>query len=237
MNKIWKVSKYQLRDLRLAMLIYYTIIALITLTMVISYIKVSQQPNANMSFGGFGFSSVIFLFISGLNCFKLNFKFMQANNISRKRFFIANTITLTLAAAFMAIIDVILNEVIILLIPYEGMFEQLYRLNNMFADFMWSFALLAFMASLGWLITMLYYKCNSIMKIAVSLSPIFVSILITMLNKITNGAITKAILNFFTAALGFSNNNPYAAVVSFTVGFAGAIGICYLLIRRMSIKD
>ena len=234
MNSTLKVTKCQLRDIKKTIIIFYTIIVAITvIAMIIT--RVNSQTKVEMSFGGFGISTVIFIFISGLNCFRLNFMFMQANNISRKRFFYANIITLISVAAFMAIIDVILNNILQLALPYKSMFEQLYRKNFFFADFLWSFAFYAFAAILGWLITMIYYRCNKLMKTIVSIMPVLLMILLGIID--TKGIIGKAIIEFLGTALGFSNNfNSYMAVLSFVIGTIGLAALSFLLIRKMPIR-
>ena len=237
MNNILKVSKYQLLDFKKAMIIYYAIILAISAAMIILYLTFIDSSDTNVNFGGFGTSALIFMFISGLNCFKSNFKFMQANNVSRKRFFLANILTLLSASAFMALIDMALSNVLNKVIPYESVFEQIYQKYFVFADFTWSLALFAFAASLGWFITMLYYKCSKLMKTIVSLSPIFIIAIIITLSSLTNGAVGRGILKFFTVTLGLTNNNSYIAVLSFFAGFAAMLALCWLMLRRMAIKE
>ncbi len=237
MNNILKVSKYQLRDFKAAMIIYYGIILAISAIIIISYFTFVSNPDGNGHFSGFGSSALIFMFISGLNCFKSNFKFMQANNVSRKRFFLANIVTLILVSAFMALLNSVLSNVLSRIIPYRDIFEQIYQKHFILADLTWFFSLFTFATSLGWFITMLYYKCNSLMKTIVSLSPIFVIALIITLNYITDGASTRGISRFFTSTLGLTNNNPYIAVLSFLTGFVVMTALSWLLLRRMPIKE
>jgi hypothetical protein len=237
MNNTLKVSKYLFNDLKKGMIIFYSIIVAIAMLMIAIYAYVTAQGGGETNFGGFGFSSLIFLFVSGLNMFKPNFKFLQANNISRKRFYSANIITLITISAFMALIDTIITRVLNLIVPYENLVEQIYINNFFFSNFMWSFALFALAASTGWFITMLYYKCNKLMKTVISLVPVLIVILLAMLNNLTEGALAIAIAKFLTAALGLNNHNLYMAVLSFFILTAGTFGLCYLLIRRMTIKD
>lgn len=237
MNNTLKVSKYLFRDFGKAMLIFYSIILAVAILLVALYVYVISQEDGKASFGGFGFSAFIFLFVSGLNCFKANFKFLQANNISRKRFYFANIITLLSISAFMALIDTAMTYSMKLIVPYENILEQLYKNNFFFANFIWSFALFALAASTGWFITMLYYRCDKLMKTITSFAPVLIVILLIMLNNLTKGVMGIAIIKFLTVALGFNNNNPYMAVLSFFIASAGAFGLCYLLIRRITIKE
>ncbi|OGO76853.1 MAG: hypothetical protein A2Y23_08160 [Clostridiales bacterium GWB2_37_7] len=237
MNNTLKVSKYLFHDFKKAMMIFYAIIFSIAIILVFLNLKLVSQEISRARFGGFGFTVFIFLFVSGLNCFKTSFRFMQANNISRKRFYYANIITLVTISAFMALIDTTMTNVIKLMLPYNSLLEQLYKNDFFFSNFIWSFALFTLAASAGWCITMLYYKCGKLMKTVVSLAPVLIIILLAMLNNLVKGAIGTAIIKFLTVALGFNNNNPYMAVFSFLIASAGAFGLCYLLIQRMPIKE
>ena len=237
MNNILKVSKYLLSDYKNALLIFYGIVMGIVTLLTFTYLELARNGDGKVSFSGFGFSAFIFLFVSGLNCFKVNFKFLQANNISRKRFYYANIITLISISAFMALIDTTMTKILKLIMPYESMIEQLYKNDLFFTSFMWSFALFALVASTGWCITMLYYRCDKLMKTIISFAPVLILILFFMINNLTKGAIGMAIIKFLTVALGFTNNNPYMAVLTFFIATALALGLCYLLIRRITIKD
>lgn len=237
MNNTWKVSKFLFQDYKKSMQIFYAILSAITIFLVMLNLRILEQSDAKASFSGFGFAALIFLFVSGLNCFTINFKFLQANNISRKSFYYANLITLILVSGFMAFIDNTMTVVLRNILPYSSLFEQIFNRNDFFADFMWSFSLFVFAVSTGWFITMLYYKCNNLMKTVISVLPVLLIILLAMLNNLVNGVIGAAIIKFLAVALGFTSNNPYMAVLSFFIASAIAFGLCYLLIRRITIKD
>jgi hypothetical protein len=237
MNNTLRVSKYLFRDFKKGMLIFYGIILTIVVFLAFLYFYVIDQDAGKVHFGGFGFSAFIFIFVSALNSFKANFRFLQANNISRKKYYIANIITLISIAAFMALIDTAITNIIKFMMPYESVVEQLYKNDFIFTNFMWSFTLLILAASTGWGITMLYYRCDNLIKTIISLAPALLVVLLIMLNNLVHGAIGIAIIKFFTVALGFNNNNPFMAALSFFIASAGAFGLCYLLIRRITIKD
>ena len=238
MNNILKVIKYQLRDFRIGLIIFYGIISAIVVMVTISFKNLSNNPNVSVTFSGFGMATVIFIFIVGLSCFRDSFKFMQANNVSRKSFFIGNRITLISVAALMAIVEAILDNTLRHLFPYKGLFQQLYRSNSSVADFLWSFGLYAFFISLGWFITMVYYRSNKLMKTVVSLIPVFIIILLVVINNLTGGALGQGLVSLSASALGFNNGfNAYIAVLSFWVATAVLLGVGFLLIRRMPVKE
>jgi hypothetical protein len=238
MNNTLKVTKYQLHDFKKGLMIYYSIILTIALFMIYLYTNVVRPAGGEMmNFSGFGFSAAIFLFVAGLNGFKINFKFMQANNISRKRFYMAMIITLITAAAFMAVVDVAINHIFKLFMPYNGLYEGLYKNDSFIGDFIWSFALFTLVGNAGWFITMLYYKCGTLMKTVISLAPVLLVFILVLIDRLVEGAVAKGIVEFLTWSLGFTTNNSYLAAMNFLIGAAGEIALSYLLIRRISIRD
>jgi hypothetical protein len=235
MNNILKVTKYQLSDLVKSLIIFYTIILLIDLFIGISIS--TNRSNVAVHYGGVEIAALIYIFIAGLNCFRSNFLFLQANNVSRKRFYYANIITLVSASAFMALFDIVIGCILKLSISYQGVFEQFYKKNIPFEDFLWSFSLFVFAASLGWLITMLYYRSGNLMKTIISLIPIFIVILLSVIDNRVNGTIGKAIVDFLGNSLGFNYNyNAYIAVFSFSLSALFIFALCFLLIRKAAIK-
>lgn len=234
MNNFFKVFKYQIHDFWKAVIIFYSIIVsiLFAITALVS------KNTENVSFGGFEIVTAIFLFVAGLNCFKANFKFMLANNVSRKGFYLGNTIALISVAAFMALLDAILNIVVGLNLPYESVVMQLYKNNSFFAGFLWSFGLYSLFVCLGWLITMLYYSCNKLMKTVISIIPILVIALFQYTNWISGGLEGRAVADFLNKAMGFAyNNNVYVGALSLFIGAAAIALICFLPLRNAIAKD
>ena len=234
MNNIFKVIKYQIHDFWKAVIIFYFIIILITFA-VTAMVSVNAE---NISFGGLEMATAIFLFVAGLNCFKSNFKFMLANNVSRKGFYIGNTIALVSVSAFMALTDAILNNVLNLNTPYEGVVMQLYGNNSFFAGLLWCFGLYTLAVCFGWFVTMLYYRCNSIMKIVVSFLPILSLNILYHIDEISGGLAGRAVANLLSKSMGFAyNNNVYIGALSLIIGAAEIILICFLPLRNAIAKD
>lgn len=189
--------------------------------------------------GGFGMTTAIFIFIAGLNCFKINFKFSRANNVSRKNFYYGTILALLILAALLAVIDTILSGILstTLNISYVSLHEQLYGFSSPLAEFIWSFGLYTLFVNLGWLITMIYYRSNVLIKVVVSISPIIFVIFFQFLNEMVNGVLGRAVFDFFNYAFGFYyNNNSLIGGVSFIIGSILVIAFCYLLIPRAPIK-
>jgi len=230
MKNILKVTKYQLRDFRNSVIIYYAVILALGVTMTVSIINNQSTGESNITGGSF-----VFLFILGLNCFKANYKFLQANNITRKMFYLGNILAITSTGAIMAALDTGLGRFSVM----GSIFEQVYvDQQNIFGEFMWSFALLIFVACLGWLITMIYYRSNSIVKILVSISPVFFIMIFVYISRVTNGSFAIKIFDFFMRTMGLTNGQNYL-IGMFTFLVAAAI-VClpiFMLTIKAPIKD
>jgi hypothetical protein len=237
MNTTIKASRYLFNDFKKGMLIYYSIIAAVILIMMYAFAQVSPETRAEIQFSGFGFSTFIFMFVSGLNIFKINFKFLMANNIPRNRFYKATMITLVFASAVMAVIDAVLSRLLKQIIPYDGLVEQIYGSQLFMSDFMLSFTIFLMAASAGWFFTMLYYRSNKIMKTVICIAPASLFMILVFVSKMTGGALAVAIIRFLTAALGFNTMNPLVAAGSFAIASVIALALSYLTLRRMTIKD
>lgn len=235
MNGILKVTRFQLRDSRNAVAIFYAVIlGLLSLVAMVAL----RSPGSNSSVGGLGLSSVVFIFILGLNCFTSAFRFMQANGVSRKRFFFATVLALVIIAIFMSVVDIILGLAIGTLVRYSGVVEQLYGISSLIPELTFNTALAVFAAMAGWMISMIYYRSNKLQKVLVSLSPLFALTIFIYLNRYTAGALGTAIVRFLGTALGFfSGPSPYVAMLSFSIGAAITAGLCFLLIRNAPVKD
>lgn len=235
MGSILKVTKYQLRDYKKTLITFYGIMSAIVLLVVLNKI-INSKGEGN--FSGLGVATLIFIFVSGISSFKTNFYFLQANNVSRKRFYLANILSLISLAVFMAVIEELVNRAFANVNLYSDIFKEIYGNNFIIASFLWSLAFYIFEASLGWVIGMIYYKCNRLMKTVVSLIPVFLWIIIGIIDNMTDLGIGKAIYNFAKVALGLTNNiNSYTAVLSFTIGAIVLFTISFLLIRKIPIKD
>jgi len=235
MNGILKVARFQLRDQRNAIVIFYGIIISLATMAVIA---MRRDTTGNSSIGGLGLTSVIFIFILGLNCFTTAFKFMQANNVSRRRFFIANVLALSAISLFLALVDTTLGSILSRVVTYSGMTEQLYGTVSVVPEILWSFTFATLAAHVGWLISMIYYRSNKLQKIVVSLSPLVALMAGLYFNRRTAGAFGTSITRFLGTVLGLLNGrNPYIASLSFAVASAITAGLCFMLVRRAPVKD
>jgi len=241
----YKLAKYNIKSSLKSIIIYYLIF-----TGAITGIEmVSKFSGGNGHTSGLEFSSIIFLFVVGLNSFKEDFYFAQANNISRVDYFKAKAITILPIGLVMSILDVIINRVHNLFAASPTMYDMSY--NNFFdgplnmevwtqnnsigtlvgtVTFLFAFYIAAF--GIGLLITMIYYRCNKIMTILVSLSPLaFLAIL-----GILSPEFSEKLGSFIDTILGISTKNSYMAVMTFICLFIISMGFVYMLVKKAVVK-
>lgn len=228
MNKTFKVIKFQLRDTLIPLAIFYG--ALLLLTTLMS-MQINVQNGSNRV-TGLEFASVIFIFIAGLNCFKTNFKFLQFFHVSRRTFYFASALSLLAVAAGMTIIDTILGKLFALILPYHTLFETAYGQSGFLYPIVWEFALLTMFAVGGWFITMLYYRSNKILKLVISLSPIYVPLLFRLANPFMD-----EVMKVLAFLFGFSHSPSWINVLGMTITVLIVLGLNFLLIRRAPVKN
>lgn len=232
-----KVSKYIISVFIGAMKYFYIIMTLLIL--IFFYLSTKLPPDGDIYFGGTGFSSVIFIFILGLSFFKSEFNFLQANNITRNNFFKATCISVAISALINAILGTILTQIAFMLMPgiYSDWVEGIYKTNDIFASIAWSFALYMTVMICGWIISMIYYRANKIMKIIVSFIPFVLILLTSAADNSVSGAISNSIGRAFMFIFSLNTLNPYTAALNMIIVSAVLSVFAYLLIRRMELKQ
>ena len=232
MHRIHSVAKYQIADNRNGVLVYYAVLIGIALIMVATP---SWDSTGSTSLSGV--SSMIFIFVVGLNCFRSSFLFCQANNISRRSFYFATILSLLALAVILSLCDLVLDTVMSRYPFYAGFFELVYTASG-FVKILWTTALFTFSASLGWMITMIFYRANTWVKVLVSISPIAAITLAGYLHQRTGGAFGYALVNLLDKALGFSSEtpNPYPAIVTFALASLVIWAVNYLLMHKAPVR-
>ena len=97
-----------------------------------------------------------------------------------------------------------------------------------------------FMAmSIGYLITVVFYRMNKLGKLAVGagLPVLFLIILPTLDAMLFKGLITENVLNFLFRVLGLTVGNPMYAVASFFVVAAIMLTASWLIMRRTPLHE
>jgi len=244
----YKLVKYNVKNSIKSIIIYYCIIISIIVGMALM----------NKFSGGYGYtsgtetSSIIFLFVLGLNFFKENFYFAQANNISRVEYFKAAAIAILQIGLSMAILDVIINRIYNIFGINPTMYDMIYNrffsldtnrelwiqsnsMQTLFGTVSLLFALYIVALAIGMFITLIYYKCNKIMKLVVSLGPIAIIAILVNISK-NYPKFSEEAVTFIGNILGLSTSNAYMAVITFICMFTIIMSFVYLLVRKAVVK-
>lgn len=253
--KSLKLAKFHIRMMLPSTMIYYMFFI-----MAITFLAATNSNSGqNFSSSGLEFSTVIFLFVMGLNAFKENFNFAQANNLSRKTFWGGLVLAILPIAFLMSTIDLVLNRIYNVFVPsptnYDmfyssyrdtGVFdwntmqyvwEQSNSLSTLFSTVLWQFAAYVFFTLLGIVITMIYFRSNNLLKIIVSLTPVAFIILLRSFIGFLPGTWVRSMATFLPAAFGWESRNPYMAVLTFLLISVFLSGCFYLLLRRAEARE
>ena len=247
--KSLKVAKMNMEGITKSAIIYYCIFIFIIITMTV----INTVGNVTMS--GIEVSTVIFLFVCGLNSFKSNFYFAKSNGISRKTFIKGLLISSIPIALVMSIIDIIINRINNIFIKnptlydvsygnllgdvgrvYEGSWVQSNSLATIFNTILFQFSLCLLAYVVGIVINMIYYRSNKYVKVLVSVIPV-AFIMFSGNFSIRNSGLTIRVKEFFDYIFGFNPVNVFACVSTFLVLTVVLWGIAFLLIRKAVIKE
>ncbi len=242
--KLKQVFNYQLYDARTAVTIFYGVI----LSINIFFTSVLTVHGGEVEFGGMESSTVVFLFIAGLNSFKGPFRFFLANGVSRKTQFWGFILSVPALAGIMALADSLIALLLSRVASYESMYAQLY--GSWYAagpgalfwleKLVWSVLLSSAAMMVGFCITLLYYRMSKLAVVMVSVFvPVFFVVVLPYIDyRLAGGRISSAIFSFLQRVTGFASTpNPYIFMLFCVVASALAGLGSWMLMRRAVIKE
>ena len=251
-NKSFKIAKMNINDMVKPIIIFYLIIIA-----VVTFTTIQNITNFNDNFhivnSGLELATVIFLFVCGLNSFKENFYFAKSNNISRKSFIIGVIESIFPIAVVMAVIDVMINRITNIFVQMPTIYDILYTSTgadrvgiynewiqgNSFLTIINTFLLLlalyCFAYVLGVVINMIYFRCNTIMKVVVSIIPIAL-LNIAGVIELNNRYFFPSVYEGIRKVFGIATNNVYLAFLSLILIVMVLTGISFLLIKKAEVK-
>lgn len=244
-----KVAKYQILSSIGAIRIYYLIY--LSVIMLISASIVTSDGRATSS--GLDFSTMIFLFVMGLNSFKSNFFMSQANNVSRKSFFRGLIVGVFPITFVVSLIDLIINRAQNVFAKCATTYDMIYGnyrnmqsymnwtqsndIKTLFGTLIWQFAIYSAIFIMGILISLCYYRSNKIVKVIISVIPALIIGFSYNINNTFISIFNINIAGIIPAAFGWHSQNPYIAVFSLSVLMLVFSMSIYLLTKRAIIKD
>ena len=228
MNKSLKIAKINTNDMIKPIIIFYCIVVaslILNLALVNSNIHLMTKE--------LELATAIFLFVCGLNSFKENFYFAQGNNISRKSFVKGVIGSIFPIAIVMSIIDIVINRVVNIFTEMPTIYDMIcgsystaWVQDNsilvIFNSVLICFILYCLAYVLGLAISMLYFRCNTIMKILVSVIGIMILNLLSFV--------------FDTPIFETQFGNFYIGLLSDIGIFIFLVGIIFLLVKNAEVK-
>lgn len=216
MYVILKFTKYQLSFVKFALPIWY-------LSSMVTPLLPKLTGGQIATTGG----STLVLFILCVMLFQTSFSFSQANNISRRSFFYSTLLSLVSLAGMVTVIDALFVKII------NDTFSFFYPPS--IAKFPWNFAFALLVGGLGWMITLMYYRSNTVTKVMISLIPVVTPIVwFFWLKEETRGFLQT----LFAKAMGFGGSvpNPYPGILTLLLLSACVSSITALLMYKITVK-
>lgn len=237
--------KYQFEDSKKAIIIYYCILLAVMILLSAGFSLISIRGNAQ--FNGIELSTMIFMFIAGLNSFKEPFLMLSQNGVSRQSMFVSHIFVMLCIAFIMAVIDQLLLLGLNLLSAnnpnftsrslYELVFHNisksafLLQLNILWYNFLMYISVFAF----GYMLTVLFYRLNKAGKIAVGVGvPVSLLIVLPALDSMLFDSSISRALSSLTSFI--YSTVPLWAMVSYASSFILFNFIAWLLMRKAAIR-
>ncbi len=238
--------RYQLMEYKKSVMIYYLVLALVFLFFGVM-ISVGEDSGF-VSTGGIEISSVIFLFVVGLNSFKETFLMLMQNGISRKTMFLSRIAAMGVLCTVMMVIDRFVVGIITPLannstsFRISGMYEQMFYNRAKDLNFVQKnlegviFTLCFYIASMavGYFITTAYYRMNKAVKLAVSVGvPVGLFFVLPIVDATIAKGKFSEFLNFLAGdVFGMNKELPFRFTISCIVSACIFFGLSWLLIRK-----
>jgi len=243
--RIKAIVKYYLTEIKTAVVMFYLIMAAVTI--LISYSINVTTGDGDSFVGGGEMASLIFLFVVGLSSFKQNFLFLSTNNVPRRLQFKGFLLSALILCGAMAFVDTSYSNIVAQFMDYRSAFYQVYGewtlqafvLLKIAVNFFFNLVLYLLSYLGGYFITNLYFRMNKMLKIIVSIGvpAIFTIILPALESAVTKGRIFRFIGDVLLILGGLKDGvNPYIALLSFTAGATAVAGLCFLLLRRAVVR-
>lgn len=242
--------KYEFYEMRKPLIIYYGIIIGLLIFITISF-KMKLNENGNVNISGIEAASIIFIFVVGLNSFKKYFEFYQANGISRRTQHLGFIISTWIVASFMSLIDNMNALVFSKYIPYTSFYYEVYRYKDnsvtkgafhvsyYLGSLLWGIFVYAMALTIGYTITLLYYRMSRNWKIIVSIGVPALFYGVTIIDYLINKSqISICVAELVAKAFGVTNNgyNSYMSVLTTGVMIIILTLINHTMIRKTVLK-
>lgn len=245
--KFVSAFKYHLSEFKKPLIVFYIIIySIVILTTVPELFFPPMYKESTIS--GLELASIIFLFVCCLNSFKSHFKMLLVNGVSRKTMFKSYLTTVAVLILTVAIIDTISSLIFSSISNYKSLYFGFYyaryrmvpevSLQVITEGFIWRILAYAVASISGFIITLLYYRMDKPLKLAVSIG---VPVLFFMIIPFINNYLLDGEIEYFRERVsdyiaGYGTN-PYTWVMIGAAIFVVLSILSYLLMRRATVKE
>lgn len=240
MKRVVPLYKYLLWETVKPIFVFYGImVCLLTVLLLLPLIFPAMVEDAHGQISGLGLTTTIFLFVTGLNSFKSGFAFASSNGFTRRQYHLASALMLLTVGTGMTLLDAGLNALVSAIWPNLFVqWPQAYAMYSPFTLAAWQWTMNLLAVAGGLCITMAFYRLNKLGKLLLALSPVYLSLLYSLLDVNTGYAIS----HWVTAVLlGFRGTNVLPSVgisaLSMAVTALLLLGLARLLIRGAPVKE
>lgn len=242
MDKAKKVCKYQIETFIKPTIIYY----LIFIAVIFALSILARSSEGNFRSSGLEFSTWIFIFVIALNSFKGPFYFSQANNVSRKSFYLGTFIYSVVVSLVIPVIDIIINRIYNLFVECPMIYDIIYgkvrditffegvsfkvdnSITSLLENYLFLVGVLLVIFSIGVLITTVLFRLNKIGKyIAGGIIAIFV-----IASNFISESFWINLGSLFSKIFGYESRNVYLGVTTLIVISSTCFVINYILQRK-----
>ncbi len=246
--------RYQLADHKKSILVFYLVIFCIYALMGISIAMILRgNGEAYGSITGLEISTMVFLFVTGLNTFKENFGMLTQNGISRRSLMVGRLFVMLTVCLFMTLLDRvwyfcgvwfhnIFGDIINTQLFMDMIYNRAKDVSRVWLhveSLAFNFAIYFAAMSVGYLITVVFYRLSKIWKTILGAGlPIFFLILLPIIDmQFFQGLISNHVWNFCLKVFGVASGNPMYAVASFLVISAVTLTGAWLVMRRAPLHE
>lgn len=238
--------RYQRSDYLKTVRNFYMIIVLIIVLFVIA-VELGDDSSIK-SLGGIEMSTLIFLFVLGLNSFRENFLMMLQNGVSRKTMFMSTIVTILSTSVIMGVIDRVflivgglysnMYENVIVTGMYDMLYEKRVASMNAISfnleGILITIAMYVSAMSVGFFITTAYYRMNKVLKVVVSVGvPATVFVFLPVLDgAVFGGRISRVVIKMLDFIFGGRSGNPYNLLLSCAIFTVVCLSLTWVLVRR-----
>ena len=232
MDKAKKVCKYQIETFIKPTIIYYSIFIAVVVVLTI----VAKYNEGNFVSSGLELSTWIFIFVTALNSFKSPFYFSQANNVSRKSFYLGTLFYSVVVSLVIPVIDIIINRIYNLFVECPMNYDMIYgkvrdiaffegvsfKVDNSITSLLGNYLFLV------GVLLVIFFRLNNIGKCIAG------GIIATL--TITSSFISESfwanIGSLFSNIFGYGSRNVYIGVTTLVVISSLCFAINYILQRK-----